>query len=821
MNKRYCERKPFFDKLNQLKASLDGVYNCKKGSYIISLSRKGPRMLEKIFEGKETKVLNTVTEFALPFLFPQIAREYLENADDNPKITLYIVDDAVYFGSTLEGLFNEIKTYEKLYGLDGKIEHKVFTCIKSRHSKPLEELDVQADADIPDGFEYYFIKNLTANLRLLNKCLEVEFPIVTYHFDEAIDRTALVDNIKEVFGESRTYTINYGNLSTDDAQVSNTNIILDSRGALFKKVRILLTDHEMRVACMAPCPMISNLRDFGILYLGTELWQTWKWILGILLNYEKISMPSDDTLDYFHNLRHNQIKTLVSLANYFESYNTLIECKDKLCSIFASMGYHAVFKGVDLQDLYYLLGDEQKCVETKQILDEQYEKGISIKSNVNGKDLPDIDYQVFEHGFPVTMVNDICSRNKVLLENCLNTQEALSLLFYNQMLILDNGTRKFSQGRSNNRLRFGYTFQSLAHELLNFPDSSEIGLHRWMDSRIDQGCIVPQYVHDPRSNEWIRVFRPGENEDSVLGQLARLVAFCYDKLDKAIGAGWVPKQMLSEVLSLTVICSDYEIERLLGIKLEVRGRELCFFNDNTDKSTNVMEYLLRMSVLSIEGDRVTVSESLDGLDVREFTSLGSEVDDAIKSFINGILEKAANGGLRIFELSAYTNLLFINREDISSFCKEYEEGLLILKQVMEQGKEMVVDSNWMKETLEEYFSEYYPQVVDYIVKPVFWDGYIEKESMSKSRFELIQRMFANFEMTTDMIFQLLFLQRYDGLEFVIQKYQTPSWGENVIDRDFINTIGSLYGDDNVKSEDRDLRFIEVVCAFLEKLKINA
>ena len=51
------------------------------------------------------------------------------------------------------------------------------------------------------------------------------------------------------------------------------------------------------------------------------------------------------------------------------------------------------------------------------------------------------------------------------------------------------------------------------------PEKFQTELHSWIDNRIDNGCIVPQYIVDSASSTWMRVFRPGENEDLLLSHL--------------------------------------------------------------------------------------------------------------------------------------------------------------------------------------------------------------------------------------------------------------------------------------------------------------
>lgn len=845
--------KPYTEKftyaLDNLKNSLDKVYNrenAQETCYIVSLSRKGPRLLEKLFEGEARHEWNTVTEFALPFLFSKIAND-TQTASTKTKIKLYIVDDAIYYGSTIESIYNEIMTYARLYGL--QVEPVIHTCIMSQKAKPsVKEMGVDAVTDIPAGFEHFFVKNLTSSLRSLNKCLEVEFPMVTYRFEDKIDWETLKQKIEKKYGEGHTYVIKHPRMYSPEENVmyaqkedvENINIILDNQGAQFKKLRIYVADNELRIACMAPRCMYSDYNDFSVQYYNTDLNSIWDRIYQTCCNPDelKAKMSSDEKLSNYRTLKHNCLKTLVALSNYFESYNMLIESKDKLNDIFASLSNGFSFEGVKEQDLFYLLGDKEMCSRIKEILDSLYERGDKIKSNINRTETPDIGYQVFEYGFPETLMSELSFRNGVLLDKCQSTQEVLSLLFYNQMLIMGNSARSYNQLNGNSRLRLGYTFLALYNELQRNPNISpkDLGkeLYRWMDRRIDQGCIVPQYVHDPKSNEWVRGFRHGENEDSVLGQLTRFTAFCFDKLDKRIGAGWVPKKVLSDMLTLSYLYSDSEaIKRRLGLEIDIQNHELFFYNDDADvskkASRNLIKYMEEMAVL-IETDRgYTISPNLDNLDVKTNTALGDGIEDEIDSFIKTTLDKAQGTNLHIFDLPAYTNLLFINKnykfinknykQEFSDFInKGYPNDLVTFEHFLAEWKENLNEEKETTEKMYDFLKEKDEQINNLIVQQCFWKDYTETDSVSMEKFESFQKNILNFKMAIHVVYTL-YMQRYDNLQPVIKHYLDESiWGKDVIDRDFITTMENIITDR--KDDSFTTHLVDAVERFIKKLKVD-
>ena len=81
MGKKLSDRIPYLEKRDKLEVSVGSVYNCQSNCYVVALSRRAPRFLEKIFDTEERahqerEELNTVTELALPFLYHQQVTRY-------------------------------------------------------------------------------------------------------------------------------------------------------------------------------------------------------------------------------------------------------------------------------------------------------------------------------------------------------------------------------------------------------------------------------------------------------------------------------------------------------------------------------------------------------------------------------------------------------------------------------------------------------------------------------------------------------------------------------------------------------------------------
>lgn len=820
-----CDRKPYLEKAEDLKVSIDSVYNCHIGSCIVALSRRGPRLLEKIFEDEYRRVLNTVTEFALPFLYHQLS--VLKNQDENVVLPqIHIMDDAIYYGSTIEGLWKEMALYEQLYKLEGKVQHHVHVCIKSKHSKPLTELNLPDSITVENGFEHYFVKNLTAELRTLHKFLEVEYPIISYHIPEKINRDVLIKCILDTYGESSSYRIDFPDYTKGKAEngktgidetISCVNVVLDGGNAIFEKMRIKMTDHEVYICCMAPRNLHLSYRALSYMYLNTEVGSIWKWAVLIASSIvDKLSSMQDIT-DAYNGLAHNVEKSLVALANYFYSFNTIVEQKETLEGIFASLGYDATFRSVEEQDVFYLIGNKEKAKQVRDIFNDLYKAGKTLEPRIQNVGDMKIDYQVFEKDFPDGLIKRIGLQDRMLLEKCNNLSEALSALFYNQTLLLEHGTRGVGKKNDNTRLRFGQTFDALFKLVPSNDVKKRMTIYKWIDRNIDLGCIVPQYVYDPKSNYWTRVFRPGENEDIVLGQLSRLAVFCFRCIDEVVGAGWIPKDVFSDLLSVIFLKSKFDLNWELGLNLTVSGRELLFQIEDA-APTGVLSYLGQMSVLDCGDFDVRIGSSIEEYNIGEFTSMGKQVDEHISSLIKQILKKADQAGLPPFDTSYYTNLFFIDRMSRSSLNNELEMAFDHVEEVIEKQLNTEKDLQFSTPDIDSRLIDDYYCLDDFLVIPAFWTEFAVRDDFTRFQFEEMERHIINFELLVDSLSDLVYKKDNDAYESFVEYYNDPIWGENVVNPYFLNSMSRIYKDCTLTEIEKERMILEESYKFLQILR---
>ena len=123
--------------LKQLVDRLNDLIQSSDTDIVIALSRKGPRLLEYLRIFKGLKLFSFTTEHALPIIFEKISRE------KNKVYRIFLIDDAIYFGSTIQNLYNEIQSYIRAYALDNVKVVAIFTAIKAKDSKVLNFGDAE------------------------------------------------------------------------------------------------------------------------------------------------------------------------------------------------------------------------------------------------------------------------------------------------------------------------------------------------------------------------------------------------------------------------------------------------------------------------------------------------------------------------------------------------------------------------------------------------------------------------------------------------------------------------------------------------------
>lgn len=635
--------------------------------FLIQSDDKGVENQELTKRNEDLKQLEVISEHALPF----ISRE-----NRNTKADYCLMDDALYYGSTARGIAKEVYAFENIYQIEGHKDKKIkyfaaidtdvlrsdfdkyIGSIEAKSTKKAKSTGNAKETDLGSGYSHFFSKRLAKDIRSLENTFEIEFPIVTFELDRQLDAKELKENLRQVYRETdaRVYVVEH-------VENYSVNVLLPNMGgSSFNKLQIYPsnpTKHPARknrwkVVAMAPRPIVDDDYDLEHLFDSAEdnYRQLWKEI------FDNCYITTSDTnpqniLDYYRMGRWRCNKTLVMMANYLLSFSTLVQQRRYLENFFDSVDVKATFKGVDGEkDLYYLLGNKDWSGKMAGRLTELYNNSVECGMTSMRRVFHE-DYIVFENSKRVEENILIQHRlqDEYLLRRCQNTEEALGALFYNQdayfekyVLASNPLTQDF------NRLRMGYTFEWLQKSIefaikwyglkLGRREDFITTLHRWVDQRIGEASIVPQYILDEKSGYWIRAFRHGENEETLLSHLARFVILIQKEWKEATRLDWITKDTYQDLLAYVFKEAHVEKSQIVeSVNIDLKIGESGFLEftnshydeDETDKARNVLDYMIDMGILSeSERQRVLIHKRTDFFMQPGVTTMEKHVEDAIK-----------------------------------------------------------------------------------------------------------------------------------------------------------------------------------------------
>ena len=614
------------ESLNVLKENLKAARLDDENTYVVALSRKGPRLLEFLFGKELFQNAKIITEHALPLFFKSLRTDI--------EYRFVLIDDAIYFGSTIEGVYNTIVLLKDYYHVSSK--EIAYVAIHSVESKTINDLQIIPDVNVPAGFGHYFVKNVMADIRSRRAPIEVDFPCFTIHIKTEATFEKLLLEFSNLYPQ-RVYKVSH-------KECESINVLLhDVQGSFFNKLRIYVDGKNLHIVPMTP-RVIADSNDsiqqrFQYAQKGLDVF--WKQLIA---NYSSELQQGGDTI------RRNLVKSLVLLANYIYSCNTFLQEYD---TIIAGINSNFGIEGdiiLNNTELSLLLGDLKLFEELRAILvaclqskTPFVEYGINLfKFSEN---------PVYEsYNYPTSEEKELLrNRDHVMIANCQNITQALSAIFFNQNLLIERWSRD-SIFTTSSRLNFGYTFFSLNKQIEDYRgkfsrnERDLLTLHAWVDERIEQGCIVPQYVCDISNHIWTRVFRPGENEDRQLSHLTRWVVSVYNKISELTGITDIPKAFLDEMLSYLIVQMPILSEEI-GINLIVdknhdegqEGRRNTFFIDDAGQKTNLCNYMENMYILAYQNSNYTISKYLSDNDIKQYTTLGDDIKTQQDELISSVI----------------------------------------------------------------------------------------------------------------------------------------------------------------------------------------
>lgn len=632
MLQKESDRTIYSNSLKQLVKHLNDEIHSSDTDIVIALSRKGPRMLEYLRIYNSLKEFSFTTEHALPFIFEQISN----NRDK--KYRIFIVDDAIYFGSTIQNLYNEIKAYINAYKLDNVKIYAVVTAIKASDSKTLSFddallLNYEGKEPLRAGYGHYFVKCLMNDFSKLNDTLEVEFPTIEYDLPSNVDEQTVEGALRKQYPETFKSELN------GESKAKWCIILGNGKTSAFNKVRIFMSADKLRFVFMNPHYFNNNEETLAGLMVrqGSPFREMWD---EIQLHFKNVETEVHDKFN--NEIRRNRLRTQVILANYILSFNNYIVEKEKINAVVNCLGIDDSTFEIKENNLTYLIGNSSLAANTIGRLKVAADSKISLDPILSVKEMTvNNDYVLESNSLPKDELAVLQNHNLVMISKSQDTEETLSAMFNNLTILIEKWTRGTIYD-DNYRLRFGYTMKNLTafvHRYGQFkieePEQFQKDLHRWIDNRIDNGCIVPQYIIDSGSSTWMRVFRPGENEDLLLSHLARLILCVWNQANEILQVQKVNTYTFQSLLSVVIKTFKEELkEEESYLQLGIDYKLLPYVGD---KKRNIVEYMKDMYILTEENDLLECSPRLQNKEFKTYTTLSSDMEAKVREKIISLL----------------------------------------------------------------------------------------------------------------------------------------------------------------------------------------
>ena len=602
-----------------------------RNDIVIALSRKGPRLLEYLAKHKDLFIPNVISEHALPFLFSRIIK-------NSESYHLYIFDDAIYYGSTISNLIDEINAYISAYDLHKRVGIAgIYVAIKEPSSVELpNDINVYPIEPCSSGYGHYFVKRVMKDLRSLGRSLEIEFPAIRHHVSKVLKLEDLHQSFKNTYGDNNVCIIN----STEG--IPSLSVVWSKPDeTTFRKMRLYIDDNDLVIVPIAPELFHNDMSRLSYVSFGRNdlISSLWRRIVDELTEVYEGDANSNVIL------RRNICRTGVVLLNYFSSIDTYIYESPKVRSCVESLGVSLSEPTLDPDNLKYLLYDnyvsDVESIWNKMLTLDDY---ITMPIQVNLSKSDEIVYE--STSLSSAEVEPLVKVNILSVMGSRSFEEALSVMSFNQTIMIERFSR-YIRSNKHERLRFGYSFAGLWNFIRNnankvsSDDITLSRLHKWVDCQIDNGSLVPQYIVDKNTSMWTRVFRPGENEDVMLSHIGRFVAFVIDKMHRPDIDGsdyGVLKSNLDGILS--IVYSKY-YERIKDEELQ--------WPDMVDKKSqlvisstneNLVDFLIRMSVLTNTViHTIKINERLNNYEFSHNTTFSKELEDEIGLTVEEIVNK--------------------------------------------------------------------------------------------------------------------------------------------------------------------------------------
>ena len=743
----------FEQALRQLHDNLLNDYIDDGHSIVIAMSRKGPKLVDAVFKKEEQERLNVVTEFAIPFIFKKMERDVVYH--------IYIVDDAVYYGSTLKNLVKEIREYGNYYGL--KLEMKAYVAIIDKEALSFNEIDLIGMPGPRNGYGHYFVQQVMSLFRSKNRCMEVEYPSITY----TLDKPANLENIEKDLRTS--FEDVYRTIYKEEVIL---NVLLKKNGSQFCKIRIYQEGTKLHLAFMSPFNLAVGAVYSNELFksMGPTYLKWWDSLKGCIVDSQEDTKLSD-------SLRRNIEKSLVVIANYIYSFQGFIYYRQEIERLLGARGYQILSHGIKSGDIYKLIGNKNLADDLAQLL-AYHDRQVDFKIPNWHSNAVVSEHQIYEEFDSPSMEErrTLESHNEHMIRNSRIHQEALSAIVFNQNLFVERWSRHGMQAPSRH-LWFGYSHDVLLHLVNRYSRlheaPSEVMIHEWLDTRVDMGCVVPQYIIDNASGQWVRVFRPGENEEIVLSHLARYVLFVYQQIDKSLKLGFVPRDVLDQMLLVLhkQLWKDFLSKQFFFEVKEYQRKLVMVEPEWADNPMSVVRYLRKMYVLEEKNGEVTIAPRISDPEFLSNTTLDDKTIYLVAQIVDTVMTRYQKMKVNYYNSESFFNYYLhhdVEPEYLLDYSKSIAQRLLgvadEVRLAMHYEREKIADEN-----VEEKLIKCFDDIMEYNLFPDFYLEGIKDEKEFKERCEsdLSLKAQNNFKILLQIVNLMVGLYVLDDIETVL------------------------------------------------------
>lgn len=602
---------------------------CSRDGLCVAILRKAPRLIEWCsgkFYKSGSKKIDFVSEIAMPFL------------DFRTISNCTLIDEAIYHGTTFT------KIYEMIKASSPEIKVRALPLFVSEsaldHNSHLRDILDPSVSKIEDSYISFFIDTIVKRFHERIKPYDMEFPLLYLNLDHIVSKKEVeeaLNTLRYLESNKHGFDIPKCNYCTEtysreksEAYSTFTYIfeykfndyLPKSKKPDFAKLRINFKGNRVLIAVMSPYIIPeSNLRQQDSIFTGdfAEIWNS--------IYEAAYAFPISNA-----ELSYQREKSLTVMANYLLSYNNFLSLRDNILEAF-----NVSDSSLSAVDIKYLTGNNLGMFV--------YDRLTRMTHPMSDFTLNALSEGIDKMYIPYTYRNEYIhsTGSSNLLASTL--EQKISNQFSAMHWDVEVNSRENTSGDYYGRLRFGESYDSLAErykfEILK-RDSLRVELHKNIDSRVDAGSVVPNYVLMNDVNPyWMRLFRSGENEDMLKDQFNRVVLFIYNEYRHVSGKKSIPYYVMQMIISLLIYNDSGKFSRLFGFKVKYSRHDLvlCPILEFDGAEYDILDKVSTSRLFkSSENGSIFLNETLLNTQYQTGNPLPSELEDCIRKTVSFVYE---------------------------------------------------------------------------------------------------------------------------------------------------------------------------------------